>query len=111
MKTIVTKDSLQNMLNNPNKDYVGKVVGKALVVLYNNQTFDEQISESTNKLNNTGFAGCDAKWGTTLAKYYIKHGYLTENQTKKWLQPTKTGYAKICKYHRQLNEAANKKLA
>ena len=53
---------------------------KALVVLFNRQTEDEQIEEHTRYYNNVGFNHNDAKFLTSLAKQYISNGHLSEKQ-------------------------------
>lgn len=107
---IVTKESLQVMLDNPNRNYVMHVIGRALVVLFNRQTEAEKATNDTKEYNMIGFAGADAKSGSLTAKYYLKHKKLEDWQMDKWLKKgAKSGVARLCKYHRQLNEAAQAK--
>ena len=103
---IVTRESLRTMLQNPNRAYVEKVVGRALVRLFERQTEAEKVSNDTNVDNGIGFAGCDAKSGSLTAKYYLKHHQLQDWQLERWLKVESTGFPKLCKYHRQLNEVA-----
>ena len=105
---IVTRKSLQAMLNNDNPEYVVQVIGRALVVLFNNQTRDEQVMNTTNQDNGIGFTGADAHSGSITAKYFIKHKTLLNWQIDRWTKPTASGYARLAKYHKQLNAAANK---
>ena len=49
-----------------------RAVARALVVLYNRQTVDEQQSEETRHLNGIGFTGADAYSGSLTAKYFLK---------------------------------------
>lgn len=109
METIVTKESLESMLENPNRKFVETVVGRALVVLFNRQTESEKATSTTKENNNIGFTGFDAKSGSITAKYYLKHKRLEDWQIEKWTKTMKGGYPKLCSYHRQLNEAANLK--
>lgn len=107
MAAQVTRDSLQAMLNNKNPAYVMAVIGRALVRIYERQTEDEKRSDSTRVHNNIGFAGCDAESGSKTAKYYIKHNRLEQWMIDRWLKRSdKTGYSRLTKYHRQLNEIA-----
>ena len=106
MKAQVTQESIQTMLNNPNKKYVMTVIGRALVHIFNRQTEDEKSSNTTNKHNSVGFAGCDARSGSMTAKYWLKHGKLEDWQMEKWTKIGSNGFARLCKYHRQLNEVA-----
>ncbi len=109
MKKSVTRESLQAMLDNPNQDYVIRVIGRALVVLLKNQTADEQTMNTTNVDNGIGFTGADAKGGSITAKYFIKHKTLLDWQVDRWLKPASNGFARLAKYHKQLNEAAKAK--
>jgi len=103
---IVTRESLRTMLQNPNREYVVKVVGRALVRLFERQTEAEKASNDTNVDNGIGFAGCDAKSGSLTAKYYLKHKQLQDWQLERWVKAEASGFPKLCKYHRQLNEVA-----
>jgi hypothetical protein len=109
-KPIVTRESLQKMLDNPNEKYVAQVVGKALVVLFNNQTADEKLANTTNKDNGIGFTGADGHSGCIGAKSFIKNKSLLDWQVAMWTKrsPT-TGFSRLTKYHKQLNEAARAK--
>lgn len=101
MKTqkIITKETLQQMLLNATKPKKSQIIGRALVVLFKNQTEAEQSENTTKEFNGIGFAGCDAYSGSLTAKYYLKHNTLEDWQLEKW-------GTKILKYHRQLNDAA-----
>jgi len=107
--TKVTRDSLKEMLENPNREYVMHVVGRALVVLFKNQTRDEQSSNTTNKDNGIGFTGADAHSGSLTAKSYIKNKKLLDWQIDKWTKIARNGYPRLAKYHSQLNTAAEAK--
>lgn len=103
---IVTRESLRTMLLNPNRAYVEKVVGRALIRLFERQTATEQRANATDNDNGIGFAGCDAKSGSLTAKYYLKHKHLQDWQLDRWVKAEASGFPKLCKYHRQLNEVA-----
>lgn len=103
---IVTRESLQNMLENENQNYVANVIGRALVVILNNQTRDEQAMNATTQHNGIGFTGADARTGSITAKYFLKHKTLQDWQIAKWTKLGKKGYARLAKYHTQLNAAA-----
>lgn len=112
MKTknlIVTKESLSKMINRASVDKQKQIVGRALVVMFNNQTESEKATDSTREQNGEGFASMDSYTGSLTAKYFLKHRTIQDWQLKKWLKPQKNGYYRICKYHRQLNEAALKR--
>jgi hypothetical protein len=109
-QTIVTKDSLQAMLNDTRPDYVMTVVGKALVAVFARQTKDEQTINVTKEHNGIGFTGSDAHSGSITAKYYIKHHRLEGWMTEKWLKQGKNNYSRLTKYHSQLNQIALEKV-
>lgn len=106
---IVTKEKLVEMLTKEDKRYVKLVIGKALVVLYNNQTESEKMSATTQKDNGIGFTGFDANSGTFDAQTFLKNGSLTDFQMNRWLKKDKNGNMRLVKYWRQLNEAAEQK--
>ncbi len=109
MKAIVTRESIQAMLTNPNQDYVKMVVGRALVAIFNNQTESEKSANSTVVDNGIGFSGADARSGTLTAKSFLKNRTLADWQLERWVKPSKNGFARICKYHAQLNAIAQQK--
>jgi hypothetical protein len=81
-----------------------KWVERAIVVLYERQTADEQRSSSTKVSNNMGFTACDARVGTYMAKWILSGKHLDG----KWLDKARR-MAK--KYTRQLLEVVAKKEA
>ena len=109
MNKIVTRKSLQHMLDTADEQRVIHIVGRALVVLFNNQTRDEQSMNTTNKDNGIGFTGADAKAGSITAKSYLKNKTLLDWQVAKWLKVSNSGYSRLTKYHKQLNAAAMEK--
>ena len=111
MAAIVTKDTLRNMLNEADSARKAAIIGRALVVLFERQTEAERMANTTNNLNSIGFASCDAKAGCLSAKYFLRHRTLLDWQVEKWMRTDRTGYPRICKYARQLNEAAEQKRA
>ena len=102
---LITKDILTKMLNEASFDRQIKIIGRALVVLYNNQTASEQQTRTTTQSNNVGFASIDARNGSLTARTFIRTGTMQSWQLAKWME-IRNGYPKICKYHRQLNQAA-----
>lgn len=67
--------SLRSQLSNNPKQAL-----KALVILFNRQTSDEQAEENTRYLNKVGFNHNDAKILTSIAKQYINGRTLSEKQ-------------------------------
>lgn len=88
-----------------------KIVGRALVALFNRQTDDEKDVNDTREHNSVGFSGSDGKSGSLTAKYFLKYGTLLDWQVDKWLKPARNGMPRICKYHKQLNDIATAKAA
>lgn len=109
-QTIVTKQSMIQSLQDTRPGFVAQYIGKALVAIFERQTESEKQSNTTDKWNTIGFAGCDAKSGSITAKYFIKHHTLLDWQIEQWTRDYK-GSPRITKYHRQLNEIALEKQA
>ena len=86
-------------------------VCRALIVLYNNQTADEQSTNTTNQHNGRGFSGFDAEIGTKMAKFYLERKYLTIGQIAVWRKMDRNGNMRIARYWRQLIAAAQEKAA
>ncbi len=105
---IVTKDRLEYLLQ---KDPTTRMhtIGRALVVLYNNQTSSEQDSSSTRITNGEGFTQADARSGSIGARFYASKGRLDDWAVEKWMKRDARGNRRISKYWRQLDEAAKAK--
>ena len=110
-KALVTRDSLQALLSRDDPAFVATVVGRALVALMQRQTESERTCNTTNVDNGEGFTGADARSGCITAKTFLKTGTLLDWQIAKWTKPAKNVYARITKYHKQLNEVALAKQA
>lgn len=107
---IVTRESLQAMLDKDDEKYVTLVVGRALVALFQNQTESEKAGNTTDIDNGIGFSGADARSGTLTAKTFLKRKTLESWQVERWTKPSKNGYARLTKYAKQLNTIAERKL-
>jgi hypothetical protein len=107
---IVTKDRLEYLLQ---KDHVTRMhtIGRALVVLYNNQTASEQSYNATRLTNGEGFTQADARSGSIGARFYLAKGCLNDWTVEKWMKTDARGNRRISKYWRQLDEAAKAKKA
>ena len=64
---------------------------RALVRLYDKQTLDEKILESTNENNLVGFNSVDAELLSSYAKQYIDRSFLTDKQ-KLWCRNKMSKY-------------------
>ena len=76
MKSIkLTKEIIAGKLNsNPKWLYAG------IVAIFNKQTVNEKCAESTNEDNGQGFTGCDAPFGSSLAKQLLAGRLLSIKQ-------------------------------
>ena len=95
----LTKESVQELLETNDR-----AVMRALIVVYENQTDDEQRIQETKYRNNVGFTGVDANFGSSLAEQVIKRNSLSPKQMK-------CARKMVKKYWRQLIAAAEKKAA
>jgi len=101
---MLSKDELLVLLKTNDK-----AVARALVVLNNRQTLDEQATQGTRYLNGMGFRPCHARMGTSMAKFYERTGYLTPKQVSYWRSTDKSGAMRIGLYWRQILEEAEVK--
>ena len=106
---IVTRESLIDLLKNDTRR--AEVIGRALVVLFNNQTSSEKAANVTNLNNSIGFTGADGHSGCLSAKYFLKHKTLLPWQVDRWMKLGSSGFPRITKYWRQLDAAAQAKRA
>ncbi len=83
-------------------------LARALVVLNNRQTADEQRSEETKHSNQRGFNAAHAKRGTSMANFFLRTGFLTPKQMAWWRAPARVGgkTARIAIYAGQLLDEA-----
>lgn len=88
-----------------------KAIIRALIVLNQYQTADEQVTEDTRHRNGQGFKPCHARMGTSMAKFYQRNGYLSPKQIAYWRKPDSKGNMRIACYWRQLIKAAESKSA
>lgn len=79
-----------------------QAVNRAMVVLYERQTLDEQATVSTQHRNGQGFSAAHVRLGTYYARYVLRGRRLTERHLER--------ARKIAlHYTKQLCEAANAK--
>lgn len=86
-----------------------RAVARALVVLNERQTNDEQYSEHTKYNNGRGFRPCHARMGTSMAKFFLKFNRLSDKQIAYWRVPMRDGKMRIEIYAGQLLEIAQQK--
>ncbi len=75
-------------------------VAKSTVKIFERQTMDEKLTDSTGNNNGIGFNSVDAFIMSRLAKFYIERGYLSAKQFA-------IASKKIMKYAKQLTNIAN----
>jgi hypothetical protein len=103
-KQMITKQELITLLATNDR-----AVERAVMVLFERQTADEQNLETTREKNGVGFTGVDGEIGCSMAKFYLRNRYLTPKQIAWWRKPNKNGVMRIAKYHAQLLAAAAQK--
>lgn len=103
---MLTKESIVELLRTDDRAVV-----RALLVLTDRQTPQEQACETTINHNGRGFTPADARVGTNMAKFFKERGYLTDKQIAYWRRIEARGNMRIGKYAGQLLEAAQAKAA
>ena len=106
-KPEVSKDWLHLKLQDPRNHE--RVIGRALLAIYKNQTQSEQDQTITKVCNGIGFCKPDARVGSIAARMYKAHAKLDQWIIDVWMRPAKDGKPRICKYAAQLNDIANVK--
>lgn len=106
---MITKASLEQMINEADAEKRARIIGRACVVLFLRQTEDEKATNHTKHTNERGFSKPDARQGTITAKYFLKHGKLEDWQVARWIKRESRGNMRIAKYWKQLDEAARAK--
>ena len=97
----ISKESIITLLRTNDKAVI-----RAIIVLTERQTEDEQNSEITKYHNGRGFRPCHARMGTSMAKFYQRNQYLSTKQIAYWRALDKTGKMRIEIYAGQLLEVA-----
>ena len=107
VKPAITKEWLANKLKDEqNRE---KVIGRALLAIYKNQTAQEQNTTCTTNKNGIGFCKPDARVGSIGARMYQSHAKLDKWVIEVWMRPAKDGMPRICKYWQQLQQIAEQK--
>jgi len=99
-----TVDTIRELLRTNDR-----AVARALVALNTKQTETEQRMEATLGRNEEGFSGAHAKRGTSMARFYLERGFLTQKQIAWWRQTTPSGRMRIEIYAAQLLRIAKEK--
>lgn len=107
--SVVTKEFISEYIGTHTDAQNARFIGRALVVIFNNQTEEEKRASDVREDNGIGFTGADGHSGCITAKYFLKHGTLLDWQVERWLKKNAKGTPRISKYWRQLNAAAQKK--
>jgi hypothetical protein len=86
-----------------------KAIARALLVLTERQTADEQAQETTKYQNGRGWKSCHGRVGTSMAKFYQRTGFLTPRQIGYWRKRNDKGQMRIACYAGQLLDIAAEK--
>lgn len=101
-----TVESITEMLRTRDEAVI-----RAIVVLNDRQTSDEQATRDTRHNNGRGVRPCHAFMITAHATWYKEKGFLTSKQINYWRKPLgKKGAFKIGVYAGQLLEVARENL-
>jgi len=84
------KDKVKNLLLTNDQAVI-----RGIIRIWEKQTEDEKVSETTNRNNNVGFTGVDAYILTEYVNFYNRNKYLSQKQTA-------LARKKIIKYSGQL---------
>ena len=98
---MLTKEKVLQLLRDDKR-----AVARALVVLHERQTHDEQAQEGTRYLNGRGFRPCHARMGSSMAKQFLRTSFLSDKQINYWRKTDRTGAMRIGIYWGQLLEEA-----
>ena len=104
MSTSLNRESIVKLLSTNDK-----AIARAIIVLNERQTVDEQTSECTKYQNGQGFTAAHARIGSSMAKFYQKTGFLTKKQIDYWRMKTPSGRMRIEIYAGQLLSIAESK--
>ena len=88
-----------------------KAIIRALLVLTERQTYDEQVNQDTKHQNGRGYRPCHARMGTSMTEFYKQNGYLSPKQIAYWRKLNDNGKMRIEIYAGQLLEIAKEKAA
>ncbi len=80
-------------------------VRKALAILYNLQTPEEQHFSETLRRNRVGFSVADAQCFSRLARLVLQGGRLSPDDLQKCRELGRNGIPRLAKYRRQIVEA------
>lgn len=86
---------VEKVLNSPNPKTRREAVEKAIQVLFEHQTADEQSSETTNHNNAVGFTAADAKRLSFVAKFLGEGKHLKDETVARYIP-------RVMKYRKQL---------
>jgi len=82
-------------------------VERAILVLYECQTSDEQVAEATSHHNNSGFTSADARRMSFVAKFLLEGRHLTREKALGVYGPRLQKYAKQLARIAMSKKAAN----
>jgi len=77
-RTAKVKDWLKNA--DPENPKHRAAIGRGLLVVWNNQTQDEKRDQTTKHWNDKGFAGNNARFGSSVAEQFRRKGDMSPKQ-------------------------------
>lgn len=102
----VTKEWLARKIEEDSQE--GRVIGRALLAIYRNQTLSEQGHSKTAVRNGIGFCKPDARVGSIGARMFKSKARLEPWVIEIWTRKAKDGFPRICKYVEQLDSIREK---
>ena len=103
------RETFIDMLNTDDYNRKVQIVGRAILVVFRNQTDSEKSANITSNHNMMGFTPADARQGCITAKYFIKHKTLLDFQVDRWLKLNDKGIPRVAKYWKQLADEIERK--
>lgn len=103
---MTTKADIIHLLNTNDRAVI-----RAILAITARQTQDEQANETTKYHNGRGWRPCDARMGSSMAKFYERNGYLSPKQIAWWRRPLQNGTPRINIYAGQLLTVAQERAA
>lgn len=91
------------------KENPSRTIGRALLAIYQRQTFNEMHGTHTEEANGIGFSKPDARTGSIGARQFKENGIIDPWLIKLWSKEARDGFPRICKYIGQLNAIAEER--
>ena len=100
---IITRKSLQTLLDNSTTDQLIPLIGKAVTILHNLQRQMDNAVGTDSEFNGVGFINRDRTLGRQTAEYFKRNKFIGNNILNRWLRLDGANWSRLSKYHAQLN--------